>query len=147
MRLMTGTMSSLPTTVGLHGTCCADATKGRQTITRAAALQKGRSMLRSLACSESDRQIDFGYRWMTIELITTGLLLKACIVGNPEVIRKRASRIQSMMPRSRLRDNVVGVRLKTCRVTSVPVVQAEWLAALDSRHESKLHCLRSTWIC
>ena len=41
-------------------------------------------MLGSLACSESNFQIEFGYRWMTIELITKGPLLKACIVGNPE---------------------------------------------------------------
>jgi hypothetical protein len=43
-------------------------------------------MLGSLACSESNFQIEFGYRWMTIELITKGPLLKACIVGKPEVI-------------------------------------------------------------
>jgi hypothetical protein len=43
---------------------------------------------RSLAFSESNPQIEFGYRWMTIEVITTGPLVKACIVGNPETILK-----------------------------------------------------------
>src|SRR5580700_5674941 len=78
-------MSSLPTTVALQGTCCAEATKGRQTTTSAAVRQNGRSILRSLAFSESNPQIEFGYRWMTIEVATTGPLVRACIVGNPSL--------------------------------------------------------------